>query len=486
MANQLAYASMGRCRWSISIAAARRGDNIETHITRSTRADIFEDYSVSKMMSKMMSSRARQKQFKPPPPNFKNWSQPQSSPSTMSPSILFNALLPICMHPPPRPATPSTKTPLSCLLTHSNTQLSLTISDLTHRLLLLLHTQHSATFPSAHTPPSLTVDFSAYPTLLAKYLTCVQSDSNFVAYLQVDEGKAVLTIIEFEHGYNTTRIQLELVCASESQIIAELAGRARRVEQLVEEVAALRRETEGGGREREALRRTVEEQAVVVGTADGWKRQLDAVTAEMALVKRELEGGKEELSVCRQELERVNSVLNDRNNGREALETRLTTLTTANNTATSNLQSATTRLQTALLQRDEAASQIRKGNEIISTLQQKLTSQAGALKTVQSSVRAYRAKNRAKDAIIARQEDRVAALQRECRRASDRVQLLSVEKEGLVGRLNSVQGKLEENVCVIESDQHVIRYLNRQLNDRLLSEVSEGSGGKDLGGAQPV
>lgn len=59
----------------------------------------------------------------------------------------------------------------------------------------------------------------------------------------------------------------------------------------------------------------------------------------------------------------------------------------------------------------------------------------------------------------------------------DRAALLEVEKDGLSERLKSASRKLEENAAVLASDQQVIAYLNRELNERAIGDVSGATAG---------
>ena len=85
-------------------------------------------------------------------------------------------------------------------------------------------------------------------------------------------------------------------------------------------------------------------------------------------------------------------------------------------------------------------------------------------------------KGRVRTAIIERQEEelnareeKIAQLERELRRAQNRVALLEDEKEGLADRLAKAHSKLEENATLRANDQHIITYLNKELNEKAIT-----------------
>ena len=423
----------------------------------------------------------------------------------MTTTTLFDAAIPVCMHSPPDPRPPSTapKTNLVAVLTHSttNSTLSLTLSDLTNRLLLLHHYQNANNFPSARSPKSLSVDFSAYPPLLAKYLNLTLSNPSFVAFLQLphnlqhgerpwqevpeidtsQSNAVILSIIEFEQGYNTTRIEVEFTPATTDQIISELADRARKATHLQRRLVDEQAQNSTLRAQNGALTETVQRNAAKLSEMTATNEQVESLTANLTDVKAKLQTALSDLQQLQVRESEAARLAEERAGRVRELEAQLGDVSRQTRSVADVERDQERRMQAVVRQRDEAAEQIRRGNTIIQSLQEKVRAQQADIKRIQADMRALRAKGKVKDAVIAKQEEKVASLQRECRRASDRVALLQVEKDGLDGRLTSAYAKLEENKAVIDSDQQVISYLNRELNDRLLSEVSGLGVGADSG-----
>ena len=149
--------------------------------------------------------------------------------------------------------------------------------------------------------------------------------------------------------------------------------------------------------------------------------------------------------------------------------------------ATRKLAEHASLVEQVTAQRDSAVAEIRKGNKVISTLQERVRAQQTQIRTHEADAKSARAKGRVKGALIAKLEERISSLERDSRRVRDRAAMLEVEKDGLQGRLSSAMSKLEENRATIDSDQQVIAYLNRELNDRLMSEVSPSGSGRGRG-----
>jgi hypothetical protein len=66
------------------------------------------------------------------------------------------------------------------------------------------------------------------------------------------------------------------------------------------------------------------------------------------------------------------------------------------------------------------------------------------------------------------EERRAAALERDARRARDRIDMLELERDGLAARLAAAKEKMEEAEAMQATNQRVIAYLNRELNERAI------------------
>lgn len=101
-------------------------------------------------------------------------------------------------------------------------------------------------------------------------------------------------------------------------------------------------------------------------------------------------------------------------------------------------------------------------------------------------LRVEKARGRVKAQVINKQEERVgreeakvARLERELRRARDRVKLLEVERQGLDEHVKGLEAKLEESKEVLRSDSRVIAYLNRELNEKSAREDAAANTGRN-------
>lgn len=160
---------------------------------------------------------------------------------------------------------------------------------------------------------------------------------------------------------------------------------------------------------------------------------------------------------------------------RDHLQSQLPVLEQTVQTHLSQIETLKQQVEKVTQQRNEACSEIEKGNQIIDRLH--------------NEVRTLRSKSRIKSALIQKQElvikqrdASLSELQREIVRVRDRAALLHVQKEGVDSRLNAALTKLEENRAVLQSDQQVIAYLNRELNERVMGDIG-AEAARDSGAA---
>lgn len=373
--------------------------------------------------------------------------------------------------------------------------LTLTLTDITTRLLLLTHSATPSTYVQLRASQSLRGDFAAFPAYVKRLLLRVKTEQSFVAFLymtecpQSDEGQslegtvrdATLRLVELSDFKAITHLELSLLAATDLQLRALLAEKARLADSVIAEANDLRTSLRVRDETIENLRQSVAALEARLAQSDRdcgeqqakrseVERQLDdQATAQNVIEQRDAQitSLQSELTAMSREVDRV-----------EALNQQNTMLQKERDEAQAERLKISEHLESVKKERDAVAAEIRRGNSLIEKLQ--------------NEVRSQRAKARVKASLISRQEVSLkdmetakATLERDLRRARDRAAFLEVEKEGLNGRLEAALAKVEENKAICESDRRVIAYLNRELNERVMGEVGR-SGSASGGGGQAM
>lgn len=424
----------------------------------------------------------------------------------MAPRILLSATIPVVLLPHDAPRTLTTTAPttdLTALLIHSPAEdsVTLTLSDLSTRLLLLRHVLTAAQYGPLRESQSLLIDFAAFPTHLCDLLQRVTSAQDFVATLRlpslsdpiaaiannpvvpshndVAEEFAILCVVQTSAVKSITHIELQLRRASHEELVAAVAGRAREAEladarathlqNLLEEERSRARDEAARATQRATelmenvnrLQREVDDAATV-------KERVITLDAEVRRLRNELQGRDESLAGAREDAAAAAATREENDRLRAAAEHAEATAARAEEArrrAIVDLDETRRDVTRVTSERDTATREITRGNDIIQRLQ--------------SEVRSLRAKSKVKATVLGKQEEavrrletKISELERDVRRARDRAAMLEVEKDGLNERLNSALRKLEENAAVLASDQQVIAYLNRELNERAMGEAA--------------
>lgn len=386
----------------------------------------------------------------------------------MPPQTLLRTKVPFCIlphthqHPPPQTAPVS----LSVHLTHSpsQSQLTLTISDLSTRLLHLYNVETANTYPALRESQSLRIDFSAFPAHLADLLRRPITDDSFIAILLISDDTSInplLRLLELSHYKTISHLDLSLTHSTQPELLAALADRAREADASAQQAAEVENQLALRNAELKALRGNLSsaEAAIAAAGAAREKAEHDLQEALREKMNRH--------DADSQRLHDEIAMLQARLADIPRLRAEMEDLQRAMEEAVAAEKMTTRQLDTVRAERDRAAEEIRKGNIILGK--------------VQAEVRVLRGKGRVKANLIQKLEmtlqeekGRCAGLERDIRRERDRRALLEVEKEGLADRLKLALGKLEENRAVLDSDQQVITYLNRELNDRVMGDIGTG------------
>lgn len=419
----------------------------------------------------------------------------------MSPIILLSASVPFVLLPHDAPHTPTATGPptnISVLLTHSpaDDTLTLTLSDLSTRLLLLRNVLTATRYTPLRESQSLLIDFAAFPNHLCDLFHHASSAPDYVATLRLPPAMtnlpgppadqqhdphldvAFLRIIQTSHVKSITHIELSLRRASHEELVAAVAARAREA-QLAEDRArdmgeALSQARDQARREASRAEETIQGLEDSVQRLEDRLRQSDQIESRATHLEAEVNRLNQALAQSEQDTRDARSEADALAKVREEMER----LHQASESAQEEIARSREDIRHAIIERDEArrecerirgerdeaTSEIARGNAIIERLQ--------------GEIHTARAKNKVKAAVITRQEQtvrqleaRVAELERGVQRSRDQVALLEVEKDGLNDRLTSAMRKLEENVAVLASDQQVIAYLNRELNERVAGDA---------------
>lgn len=397
--------------------------------------------------------------------------------------VLFDGYLPISVQPSAGGYTPSSTLPrpsteLQAQLLYSSVDstLTLTLSDFSTRLLLLHHNLTAETYAEFRDTQSLRIDFTSFRGHLVELIQKPVTSSDFVAVLVLPDEEhrtepVLLRIVQLSAYKAITHIELPFERASQQQLITALAERARiansardRTErllrvveekdnallQLKEEVESLRTEAAQLNHQRQ------ETQTLQIA-----REQDAAVISELREVLGEKEGQLEELQKQAGELDQVTEQTHELNTA-IAEEKRLR--------------------EEEQHKHSDVSNRLTEMEERAENLQKEVDSGKDVIGKLQTEVKSLKAKSMVKSAVIAKQETaveaqeaRIATLERDVRRVRDRAAMLEVEKEGLSGRLSSACNKLEENAAVLANDQQVIAYLNRELNNRIITGGDSGA-----------
>lgn len=422
----------------------------------------------------------------------------------MAPRTLLSCAIPIILLPHDAPHSVTTTAPptdLTALLSHSPAEdsVTLTLSDLSTRLLLLRYVLTAAEYAPLRESESLLIDFAAFPAHLCDLLQRVSNDDDYIATLRLprtlDNGEqqavppnddvAVLRVVQTSAVKSIAHINLILRPASHEELVAAVAGRAREAEiadarakhlqRVLEEERSRTAADTSRRNEREAnLQLMVERLESEMAHGETVATRVSQLEEENRTLSTQLQATQTQLGEAHDTIAQGESLRDEM--GRMSTEADRTheevaQLEEARRRLTVERDDCKREFERVTEQRNEATSEIGRGNVIIEKLQGELNNQ--------------RARGKVKTAVITRQEEAVrrletknSELERDVRRTRDRAALLQVEKEGLDGRLASSLQKLEENAAVLASDQQVISYLNRELNERAIGEVRDSGGGR--------
>lgn len=433
----------------------------------------------------------------------------------MAPRILLSSPVPVVLLPHDAPRilsrTTGPSTNLTALLTHSPAQdtVTLTLSDLSTRLLLLRYELTAAQYAPLRESQSLLIDFAAFPTHMCDLLQRVSNVEDFIATLRLPQFAfddyatqanqvannqnhvAVLSIIQTSAVKSITHIELPLRRATHEQLVAAVAARAREAELADARARQLQRELDDErARARDEAARAARQLEELQQTSDRLRRQLTEGTAAIERATR-----------LDEEITRLEGLVRDRdvrvNEAREQMATNANVreecdrLRQSLQEAEHEAEQSEEGRRRAIVERDEARREVARVTAERDESVREITRGNDILQRLQTELRTQRAKTKVKSNVIAKQEDnvrklegRVAELERELRRMRDRAALLEVEKDGINERLKAASRKLEENAAVLASDQQVIAYLNRELNERAIGDVGGATtGGATAGGA---
>lgn len=418
----------------------------------------------------------------------------------MSPRTLLSASFPFVLLPHDAPYTPTATGPpthLSVLLAHSpaDDTLTLTLSDLSTRLLLLRNVLTATHYAPLRDSQSLLIDFAAFPNHLCDLFHHVSSAPDYVATLRLPPAAhpsgspvnqqhgphldtAILRIIQTSHVKSITHIELSLRQASHEELVSAVAGRAREA-QLAEDRArnlekALNQARDQAQQESSRARETIQQFSEDVQRLEDKLRQFDQIESRATHLEAEVQRLNQALIHSKQDTCDARAGADTVAKVREEMEQ----LRRANESTQEEINRSRENFRCAVVERDEAHRECERIRAERDEATGEITRGNAIIERLQTEIHTARAKNKVKSTVISRQEQnvrqleaRIAELERNVRRSQDQVALLEVEKDGLNDRLKSLMHKLEENMAVLASDQQVIAYLNRELNERVAGDV---------------
>lgn len=420
----------------------------------------------------------------------------------MAPDVLLDTTLSVAVHSAAAAAAasssaspPPSATPLNVTLAQSPTDsaLTLTVFDLSSQLLLLHHTQTPASYPAFRHAQSLRIPFSALPDHLVDLLCRPQSNPSYLASLHLrlppthpspefhtppetphpapvhhdasTPAHASFRVVEMSPFKAITHIDIPMQHASHAQLIATLADLARAGAASAARERSLKQSLQSNQTDLQTLNARVKQLETDLSTAQRHLQRASDKQANCEQLRQQVAQRDDQLAQLPAQQQQIQQLTAQRDH----LRSQLSALEQSVQTQQSHTEKLEQQVEKVTQQRNEACSEIEKGNQIIDRLQ--------------TEVRTLRSKSRIKSALIRKQElvvqqrdASLSELQREVVRVRDRAALLQVQKEGVDSRLNAALTKLEENRAVLQSDQQVIAYLNRELNERVMGDVGAGAG----------
>eukprot|EP00177_Eucheuma_denticulatum_P004081 GFKZ01007391.1.p1 GENE.GFKZ01007391.1~~GFKZ01007391.1.p1 ORF type:complete len:404 (-),score=84.32 GFKZ01007391.1:226-1437(-) len=397
----------------------------------------------------------------------------------MPTDILLSTSLPVTLSPTATPLPP-TLLHTHVTYTHSTTTLAVTVSDLSHRLLLLSTSLTPSTYTPLRASQHLRVDFPSFPSHLIALLQKPLSNNSFSLLLELpgdDDDNAThasLQIIEMTAYKAISHLELSLQHASQATLIDALAERVRSLQQVGEQLQAETDRRKGKEQEVNELQRRAAEMEVTCGRYEEERQKREDLQARLGQMDAVEKGLREEVDrlerqarMERTRVEELEGIVRGINGEREEF-------------VRQEVERVRGEAERRLLDMREEMEGVKREMAGVEREREEWGVERGRLK---EEVKVLKAKGKVKteviqrqEGVIGREESKVSRWERECRRLRDRLGLLQVEKEGLEGRLDGLVRKLEEREEVVKSDSRVIAYLNRELNERVLREEGERGG----------
>lgn len=368
--------------------------------------------------------------------------------------------------------------------TPSPARLLFTLADLTDSLFLLTHSLDTNGYAAMRDAQALRVDFDHFPHHFAQLLKKPEHNSQFMAVLDFSASSSAhsFEILQLSEFKMLTHVHILMQKAPHQELLAAVAETAREARIARDDANAHAQD----------LQRTLDRQRDQIETLRNDSATLTTQVRANEVLQREH-------NELRNQLDHMTQLLDRERNTQEQLRRDISTLQRDRNTAE---QEATTakrarqQLDEQLAEAQEEASDKQQVQKELDDVRAELTQLASKyevataeihkgnsiIERLQTQITNMRTKAKLKTAIIEKQEQAVqlheqqlAESQREIRRATDKMAMLEVEKDGLAQRLQSARTKLEENATLLASDQQVIAYLNRELNQRAMMSDTKTS-----------
>lgn len=401
---------------------------------------------------------------------------------------LFRHDLPVVITSRPGVPPPNAvATSLQAVLTLSPTAtLSFTLSDLKDRLFIASFDLSAAEYPAVRDAQSLRVDFTSFPHRVADLLRRPASDPSFSAHLVFPDD-----ILDEETGERPSSASASQPLAQSVTFSILQTNNFKLLRHLdltlsLAPASLVRRALADATKSADAARADAEDRAAEASArAEAAEAQLDELRPDAAAtpslrnriteVEARLADATAELDMLRPLSAEVEVLREETNRLRNASSASSAECSAAQAQAAAfeeELREARTRLH-------EAAAELRKTNRAASHLEEGATMARRRARVAEAVVERQ-------EAAVEREEKRAAAAERDLRRARDREEMLVVERDGTLARLEAARERIEEADVLQASNQQVIAYLNRQLNSRAIARQqgpSTGTGRRPRSGA---
>ena len=257
--------------------------------------------------------------------------------------------------------------------------------------------------------------------------------------------------------------QMQSMATKQQEEVAKLNGRISSLENQVAQLSKDKTSTEDDNAK---LRDTVRQQADKIETLSkdlsSAKSQVEQLNEEKTATSKSLHEAQIRIATLEQSKISQEQALDQSNALRKVAEVGATTANDTINTQSKQLQEARERIA-------ELESELTTSQETLSRYQRDRADTKQQVK--EQSVELAQ-----KDALVAAKTEEHTATRAKLNEVESNLHRLQIDKQAVESELAEAKEKLQESAKLLLSNQHVITYLNREINNTQLGRVGAGAG----------